>query len=216
VVRHSRLRPLWFCALRASVFCHSDATALFYISTVLSNAALFQVLFGATDTISCFLNDYHPFCLILAVADDVGVHQIISLLPGSAAISKGATSTPTTFHIFTEANMPMGILYSRYELMRAILRLCACFQPHLVDVCSFGRALMRFAYFGHILTAFERIELMPTYPTCREFSYVLCMHHYGPLCGVTWLGLVLQDRDHAKCITKKSFFRDFSIRRGGA
>ena len=33
--------------------------------------------------------------------------------------------------------------------------------------------------------------------------------------GVTWLGLVLQERAHTKCITQESFFRYFSIRRGG-
>ena len=186
MVRHSRLRLLWFYALRASVFCHGDAAAPFYTSTVLSNAALFQVKFGAADTADAFLNDYHPLCLILTVADDVGVHQIMSLLPGSAAISKGATSTPTTCHIFTDANVSMGMLYSRYELMRAIPRLCACFQPHLVDACPFGRAFMHFAYFGHILAAFEEIELTPTYPPCREVFYVLCMHHNGQLCGTFW------------------------------
>jgi len=142
------LHLLWFYALRASVFCHGDAAALFYTSTVLSNAALFQVKFGAAETAAASLNDYHPLYLILAVADDVGVHQIMGLLPGSVAISKGATSTPTTFHILIDANVPMGMLHSRYELMRVIPRLCACFQPHLVDVCPCGRAFMHFAYFG--------------------------------------------------------------------
>jgi len=39
---------------------------------------------------------------------------------------------------------------------------------------------------GHILAAFERIELTPTYPPCREFLCVLCMYHNDQLCGTFW------------------------------
>jgi len=73
----------------------------------------------------------------------------------------------------------MEVRDSRYKSLIAMPRLCARFQPHVVDIWAFGRAFMNFACFGHILASFEMIELTPTDPPCRKNLHALCMCHDG-------------------------------------
>ena len=89
------------------------------------------------DTTAAFLNDYYQLCVILAEVEDVGVHQMMSLLPGSGATSRERRSTPTLFALIVEARVPIVPLDSRYKLLKAIPRLCACFQPRLGEILAF-------------------------------------------------------------------------------
>ena len=130
-MRHSRLRLEWFYALRASVFRHGDAAALFYPTTVRSKNALFQVETGTASITAALLNDYYLLCEILAEVGDVDVRLMMSLLPGSGATSRGKRSTPTLFALFIEARVSIVPHDSIYKLLKAMPRLCAYFQPHL-------------------------------------------------------------------------------------
>jgi len=67
----------------------------------------------------------------VAVINDVGVHQVMSLLPVSAGTSRGKRSTPTLFALFIEARVSIVPHDSIYKLLKAMPRLCAYFQPHL-------------------------------------------------------------------------------------
>jgi hypothetical protein len=136
-MRRSRSCLEWFYALRALVFCHGDAAALFYSIIVRFKNALFQVESGTPGITAAFFSNYKLMCLILAVIEDVGVHQMMSLLPGSGATSRGRRSTPTLFALIIEARVPIVPLDSRYKLLKAIPRLCACFQPRLGEILAF-------------------------------------------------------------------------------
>jgi hypothetical protein len=126
-----------FYALRALVFCHGDAAALFYSIFVRFKNALFQVETGSAGITAAFFSNYKLMCLILAVIEDGGVHQMMSLLPGSGATSRGTRSTPTLFALIIEARVPIVPLDSRFKLLKAIPRLCACFQPRLGEILAF-------------------------------------------------------------------------------
>ena len=97
-MRRSRLRLLWFYALRASDFCHRDGAVHFYFLASRSNATLFQAKTVIAGTTTAFLNDYHLMCEDVAVNEDVGVHQMTSLLRlGVLPPREGSAQRPLRF-----------------------------------------------------------------------------------------------------------------------
>ena len=106
-----------------SIFCPGAAAALFYFLAARSKAVLCRHEFGSADTTAAFLNNYFLLCLILAAIEDVGVHQIVSQLLGSAATLRGDLSMPTTFCIFKGPSVPIETTLPSYTFNWVLLRM---------------------------------------------------------------------------------------------
>jgi len=63
-----------------------------------SKTALIRLEDGTADNAAAFIDDSSSMFEILAGSEDVGVHQMMGLLLGSAATSRTQHSGPTTFH----------------------------------------------------------------------------------------------------------------------
>jgi len=72
-------------ALQAHLFSHGEAAALFFHLVAESKAAQFRLDYGPGDIAAAFFDVYIQLCRMLAVVEDVLVHQASDQLRGSAA-----------------------------------------------------------------------------------------------------------------------------------